>query len=122
MSRANTSTVPCTRDASTFPPVSPRAVPPRSRCARIRCAWKATKCWSKYPAARAEPALPPTQGKASMTPEKTIEIVRRIERSAEAVRQPVASASHVSYSLYSDPEVLELEKERLFMKDWLLIG
>jgi phenylpropionate dioxygenase-like ring-hydroxylating dioxygenase large terminal subunit len=57
-----------------------------------------------------------------MTPEKTIEIVRRIERSAEAVRQPVASASHVSYSLYSDPEVLELEKERLFMKDWLLIG
>jgi phenylpropionate dioxygenase-like ring-hydroxylating dioxygenase large terminal subunit len=57
-----------------------------------------------------------------MAPEKTIDVVRRIERSAEAVRRPLANASHVPYGLYSDPEVLELEKERLFMKDWLLIG
>ena len=57
-----------------------------------------------------------------MAPEKTIEVVRRIERGAQAVRQPLANASHVPYRLYSDPEILELEKERLFMKDWLLIG
>ncbi|HVO89505.1 MAG TPA: aromatic ring-hydroxylating dioxygenase subunit alpha [Casimicrobiaceae bacterium] len=57
-----------------------------------------------------------------MTPSKTIEIARRIEESAKAVRQPLALASHVPYRLYSDPEVLELEKERLFMKDWLLVG
>jgi Rieske 2Fe-2S family protein len=57
-----------------------------------------------------------------MTPQKTIEVVKRIEQSAKAVRQPLADASHVPYRLYSDPEVLELEKERLFMKDWLIVG
>jgi phenylpropionate dioxygenase-like ring-hydroxylating dioxygenase large terminal subunit len=57
-----------------------------------------------------------------MAPEKTIQVVRRIEQGAESVRQPLAQASHVPYRLYSDPEVLELEKERLFQKDWLLIG
>ncbi len=57
-----------------------------------------------------------------MTPQKVIEITSRIEESARAVRQPLARASHVPYSLYSDPEVLELEKERLFMKDWIIVG
>lgn len=57
-----------------------------------------------------------------MNPQKSAEIARRIEQGAEAVRQPLAQASHVPYRLYSDPEVLELEKERLFMKDWLMVG
>ena len=46
-----------------------------------------------------------------MSPQKTIEVVKRIEQSGAAVRQPLAHASHVPYRLYSDPEVLELEKE-----------
>ena len=57
-----------------------------------------------------------------MSPQKTIEVVQRVEQSATAVRQPLAHASHVPYLLYSDPDVLELEKERLFMKDWLMVG
>jgi phenylpropionate dioxygenase-like ring-hydroxylating dioxygenase large terminal subunit len=56
-----------------------------------------------------------------MSPQKTIEIVNRIQQSAQAVRRPLADASHVSYRLYSDPEVLELEKDRLFRKDWLAV-
>ncbi len=57
-----------------------------------------------------------------MTPQKTIEIVRRIEDAAQAVRRPLSDASHVPYLLYSDPDVLELEKERIFRKDWLMVG
>lgn len=50
------------------------------------------------------------------------ETAARIEASAATVRQPLARASHVPYRLYSDPAVLALEKERLFMKDWLAVG
>jgi phenylpropionate dioxygenase-like ring-hydroxylating dioxygenase large terminal subunit len=57
-----------------------------------------------------------------MSPQKVIEIASVIESVARAVRQPLAEASHVPYRLYSDPEILELEKERLFMKDWLVAG
>ena len=57
-----------------------------------------------------------------MSPQKAAELVRLIETSAQAVRRPLAEASHVPYVLYSDPDVLELEKERLFRRDWLMVG
>lgn len=57
-----------------------------------------------------------------MSPQDTSKITSQIEEGARAVRQPLAKASHVPYRLYSDPEVLELEKERLFLKDWLIVG
>lgn len=57
-----------------------------------------------------------------MSPQKAAEIARLIETSAQAVRRPLAEASHVPYVLYSDPDVLEFEKERLFRKDWLMVG
>ncbi len=57
-----------------------------------------------------------------MSPNKVIEISKRIEQGSQAVRRPLAQAGHVAYRLYSDPEVLELERERLFMKDWLMVG
>lgn len=50
------------------------------------------------------------------------EIARRLEEAAQAVRRPLNEASHAPYWIYSDPAVLEYEKERLFMKDWLCVG
>lgn len=57
-----------------------------------------------------------------MSPEQETDIASRIEQAAQAVRRPLAQASHVPYWLYSDPDVLELEKARLFRKDWLVVG
>lgn len=37
-------------------------------------------------------------------------------------RQPLNSATHTPGYVYGDPAVLELEKEQLFMKDWLCMG
>jgi phenylpropionate dioxygenase-like ring-hydroxylating dioxygenase large terminal subunit len=39
-----------------------------------------------------------------------------------AVRRPVAEASHAPGALYASPEVYTQEVERLFMRDWLLVG
>ena len=38
------------------------------------------------------------------------------------VRRPVAEASHAPGTLYASPDVYRLEVERMFRRDWLLIG
>jgi phenylpropionate dioxygenase-like ring-hydroxylating dioxygenase large terminal subunit len=38
------------------------------------------------------------------------------------VQRPVAEASHAPGFLYASPEVYQLEVERLFRRDWLLVG
>ncbi|MBM4441132.1 MAG: aromatic ring-hydroxylating dioxygenase subunit alpha [Candidatus Rokubacteria bacterium] len=38
------------------------------------------------------------------------------------VRRPVAEASHAPGFLYASPDVYRLEVERLFRRDWLLVG
>jgi phenylpropionate dioxygenase-like ring-hydroxylating dioxygenase large terminal subunit len=35
---------------------------------------------------------------------------------------PTAEAKHLPAHFYTSPEILELEKERLFFKDWLVVG
>ena len=39
-----------------------------------------------------------------------------------AVRRPVAEASHAPGLIYASPDVYRLEVERLFRRDWLLVG
>ena len=39
-----------------------------------------------------------------------------------AIREPINKARHVPGSFYSSPEVYELEKQNIFMKDWLCIA
>ncbi len=38
------------------------------------------------------------------------------------VRRPLAEASHAPGALYASPDVCAVEVERLFMRDWLLVG
>ena len=40
----------------------------------------------------------------------------------EATHSPLAEASHVPGYIYTSPKILELEKEKIFMKDWLCVG
>lgn len=40
----------------------------------------------------------------------------------DALRQPIKRAEHAPGYVYSSPEVLALEKENVYMKDWLFIG
>src|SRR4051812_14881934 len=37
-------------------------------------------------------------------------------------RAPRAEATHLPPHYYTSPEILELEKEKLFFKDWLIVG
>lgn len=37
-------------------------------------------------------------------------------------RAPVTQARHPPGAVYASPEILEIEKQRIFMKDWLCIG
>jgi Rieske 2Fe-2S family protein len=53
---------------------------------------------------------------------KEQDLAHVIEQAARAVRQPLAEASHVPYRIYSDPDILELEKARLFRQEWLMVG
>lgn len=45
-----------------------------------------------------------------------------IEAEAKKAQSPLLKGNHASYRIYSDPGVFELEKERLFYRDWLCIG
>ena len=40
----------------------------------------------------------------------------------ESTHSPLAEASHVPGYIYTSPEILELEKQKIFMKDWLCVG
>ncbi len=37
-------------------------------------------------------------------------------------RAPVRRARHLPGNIYSDPDIYQLEKERIFLKDWLCVG
>lgn len=41
---------------------------------------------------------------------------------AQATRAPLARARHAPPGIYADPAILALEKERIFMRDWLLVA
>lgn len=47
---------------------------------------------------------------------------KKLENASQSVRKPLEEASHVPYWIYSDPAVLEVEKELLFKKDWICVG
>lgn len=40
----------------------------------------------------------------------------------KAAYKPIKQATHVPGFIYSSPEIFALEKERIFMKDWLCLG
>ena len=40
----------------------------------------------------------------------------------EKTKAPIARARHVPGYIYDSPEVFELEKEKIFMKDWLCVA
>ena len=40
----------------------------------------------------------------------------------ESTQAPLRRARHLEGYMYTDPEVLQLEKERMFMRDWLCVG
>ena len=48
------------------------------------------------------------------------ELVRRED--LELARVPESRSRHLPGRYYTSPEILELEKEKLFMKDWLMVG
>ena len=39
-----------------------------------------------------------------------------------ATQRPIEAARHTPGFVYTSPEVLAREKERLFLKDWLCVG
>jgi Rieske 2Fe-2S family protein len=41
---------------------------------------------------------------------------------SEQTRQPITSASHVPGAIYASDEVLQLEKQNIFMKEWLCVA
>jgi Rieske 2Fe-2S family protein len=53
---------------------------------------------------------------ASVTP------IARIDSELARTRAPVAQASHPPGVLYTSPEIFEIEKQQIFMKDWLCVG
>ena len=40
----------------------------------------------------------------------------------DGVRAPLVRAQHVPGSIYTSPEVLALEKGKIFLRDWLCVG
>ena len=40
----------------------------------------------------------------------------------DVIRAPINKAQHVPGYIYDSPEILELEKEKIFMKDWLCVA
>lgn len=44
------------------------------------------------------------------------------EEELRDTRAPRAQATHLPAHYYTSPEILELEKEKLFFKDWLIVG
>lgn len=45
-----------------------------------------------------------------------------IEEAADDLRKPLNEARHIPGYFYTSREVYELEKERIFLKDWLAVG
>ena len=45
-----------------------------------------------------------------------------IEAGLAGIRRPVNQASHVPGDFYISDEVYELEKEKIFMRDWMLVA
>lgn len=50
------------------------------------------------------------------------EEVTRIKEAAKATAQPVDRARHSPSAIYLSPEIYELEREHIFMKDWICCG
>ena len=55
----------------------------------------------------------------SLTPAR---VTGGTEAELSDTRAPRAQATHLPAYYYTSPEILELEKERLFFKDWLVVG
>src|SRR4051812_7158542 len=45
-----------------------------------------------------------------------------LDEQLSATRAPRAEAAHLPPHYYTSPEILELEKQKLFFKDWLIVG
>lgn len=47
----------------------------------------------------------------------------RLDKSTlDASKKPISQASHAPGDIYASPEVFQMEKEKLFMKQWLCVG
>lgn len=46
----------------------------------------------------------------------------RLGQNLKESLRPIEKASHAPGYVYSDPAVLDIEKDRLFMRDWLFVG
>lgn len=51
-----------------------------------------------------------------------LQAVGDLEQELRGTRAPRAEAVHLPPHYYTSPEILELEKRRLFYKDWLVVG
>ena len=40
----------------------------------------------------------------------------------DGIRAPLVRARHVPGNIYTSPEILEVEKQRIFLRDWLCVG
>ena len=56
-----------------------------------------------------------------MSTADTVEMSSRLSEGLAPMRKPLATARHLPGYVYTSQEVLEREKERLFMTDWLMI-
>lgn len=54
--------------------------------------------------------------------EKPIDVKNRNDWGIDKSRLPCTEASHIPGYFYTSPEIYELEKERIFFKDWLAVG
>ena len=48
--------------------------------------------------------------------------INEIAERAAPTRQPLMRARHAPPQIYSDPEFLAIEKEKIFMRDWLMVA
>jgi choline monooxygenase len=63
-----------------------------------------------------------TQPTRRGTYEEPIDLRNRNDWGVDALRKPLNEASHIPGFFYTSPEIFALEKERIFMTDWLAIG
>ena len=54
--------------------------------------------------------------------ERSAQSDHSIGEGVEETRQPLHSARHLPGYIYTSPEILALEKEKIFMRDWLCMG
>ena len=59
---------------------------------------------------------------AKLLYERSAQTDHLIGEGVEETRQPLHSARHLPGYVYTSPEILALEKEKIFMRDWLCMG